>query len=382
MAKFHAFFIATLLMFLSFLGHATPTLDEKIGQMLIIGFDGQEVTENSPITQVINHYNIGGVILFDFNKKTGTFDKNISSPKQLKKLNQSLKEQAERSNRTHHRDDLPLLISVDYEGGVVTRLRKDKGFPDTYSAKRIAQMPLSEAQDAAKEMANTLHTYGFNLDFAPVLDVDINPNNPVIGGLERSFSENPYVVQQYAQLFATEFTQHQIECAYKHFPGHGSSDSDSHLGFVDVTESWQEKELLPFELSINEPNHCHMIMSAHIVNRKLDPSGLPATLSKSVLTGLLRNKLHFDGVIITDDMQMKAITEHYGLEQALSLAINAGADMLIFGNQLSDTAQNPGEIIQIIRNKVKTGEIPEARINDAYAHIVEFKKRLKPQNKQ
>lgn len=345
--------------------------------MIIIGFDGQTVSENSPITKIINQYNIGGVILFDYNKKSTTFDKNITSPEQLKKLTQSLIEQTRHSNQTHHRKDLPLLISVDYEGGNVSRLRKEKGFPETFTAKYIATLPIDSAQTIAKEMANTLHSNGFNLDFAPVLDVDLNPDNPVIGGKDRSFSENPYLVSQYANLFAKEFTENHIECAYKHFPGHGSSNADSHLGFVDVTETWEEKELIPYQLSFEEPNHCHMIMSAHIVNRQLDPSGLPATLSRAILTNLLRNKLHFDGVIITDDMQMGAIRDHYGLAQALSLAINAGADMLIFGNQLTPTNQDPGEIIQIIRNKVQTGEIPEARINEAYDHIVEFKKRLK-----
>lgn len=145
---------------------------------------------------------------------------------------------------------------------------------------------------------------------------------------------------------------------------------------MDVTETWHPYELEPFTRLINSDETCGVVMTAHIVNRQLDRSGLPATLSHKILTDLLRNQLHFKGVIITDDMQMKAISENYGLEQALVLAINAGADMLIFGNNLSVPEQNPAQVIDIIEAKVQSGEISQQRINEAYQHIVTLKKSL------
>lgn len=353
------------------------SLRDKIGQMLILGFDGKKIEATSPIVRAIDESNIGGVILFDYNYQTKKFDKNISSPEQVKLLNQRLQSTNSAANVKHNRKNLPLLISVDYEGGQVNRLKEEYGFPATVSAKTLEGMQPSEASKLTKTMAKTLHSAGFNLDFAPVLDVDINPNNPIIGKLERSFSDNPDVVAKYAHLFSQPLLAHHIQCAYKHFPGHGSSTADSHLGFVDVTDTWHEDELIPYQKSLAMPHHCGMIMTAHIVNRRLDALGLPATLSNTILTGILRNELKFDGVIVTDDMQMKAIAANYGLETALTMAINAGADMIIFGNQLVSKPQDPQEVINIIEKKVTAGEISIDRINEAYRHISHFKQQLR-----
>lgn len=350
------------------------SLRDKIGQMLIIGFDGKTVNSNSPVIKAINEDNIGGVILFDYNQRTNTFDKNIANPIQVKELNHRLQLSNWRANKDHHRPQLPLLISVDYEGGEVDRLSKEYGFPETVAAELVGKMGLDEAGQIANTMGRTLESAGFNLNFAPDLDVNINPNNPIIAKKKRSFSTNPAEVASYGRLFSRYFLQHGVQCAYKHFPGHGSSNADSHLGFVDVTDTWQESELQPFKLLPRSDETCGMIMTAHIVNRNLDKSGLPATLSHRVLTELLRQQLQFDGVIITDDMQMKAISANFVLEDALTLAINAGADMFIFGNQLSESTQDPKLVIDIIEAKVKAGEIKESRIDEAYRHITAFKR--------
>lgn len=349
------------------------SLRNKIGQMLIIGFEGKQLDDQSPIVRAMNESNIGGVILFDYNYRTKKFDKNIESPEQVKKLNHQLQHANKVANQTHHRSSLPLLISVDYEGGNVNRLKNEYGFPETVSAANVGKMNIVEAGQVADRMGQTLEDAGFNLNFAPDLDVNVNPDNPIIGKLERSFSANSTDVASYGNLFSSYFLRHGVQCAYKHFPGHGSSNADSHLGFVDVTDTWQESELEPYKLLLGGNDTCGMIMTAHIVNRNLDESGLPATFSHKVLTELLREQLQFDGVIITDDMQMKAISGHFGLEQALTLAVNAGADMFIFGNQLSDTPQDPKEVIDIIEAKVKSGEISQRRIDEAYRHIVAFK---------
>lgn len=357
--------------------HATAvSLRDKIGQMLIMGFHGKVIDEKSPIAQSIEQDNIGGVILFDFNQQSQTFDKNIENPKQVKELNNQLQKITQIANRKHRRDNLPLLISVDYEGGEVNRLHPRYGFPEMPSAKDVGSMPLELANSSAELMANTLKSAGFNLNFFPELDVNVNSDNPIIGKKNRSFSSVPEMVTQYAQLYTQQFIKHQIQCSYKHFPGHGSSLSDSHLGFVDVSDTWSERELIPFLQMLSQPNHCNMVMIAHIVNRKLDTTGLPASLSYHVINGLLRHDLKFDGVVVTDDMQMKAITNYYGLDTAVTLSINAGADMLIFGNQLVEKLQGSKEIIDMIEQKVQSGEISEHRIDEAYQRIVKMKSSL------
>ncbi len=344
--------------------------------MLIIGFHGKTIDEHSAIANSIEKDNIGGVILFDFNQQSQTFDKNIESPEQVKQLNQQLQRVTQNANKLHQRPNLPLLISVDYEGGKVNRLHQRYGFPEISSPQQIGKSSLNEADNWANLMARTLHLSGFNVDFFPSLDVDVNPDNPIIGKLERSFSSVPDDVTRYAQLYSRQFLTNQIQCSYKHFPGHGSSVADSHLGFVDITDTWTEQELTPFLQSLSQPHHCNMIMVAHVVNKKLDVTGVPATLSQSIITGLLRHDLQFDGVVITDDMQMKAIANYYGLANALTMSINAGVDMLIFGNQLVDKLQDPKELIDIIEQKVILGEIPEQRINEAYQRIIRMKQSL------
>lgn len=352
------------------------SLRDKIGQMLLIGFDGKKIDAQSSIVKTIEKNNIGGVILFDYNYRTKTYDKNIESPAQVRQLNNDLQSFNRQGNSKHHRPQLPLLISVDYEGGKVNRLAEQYGFPRTVSANEVGKKNFVVAESIAESMAKTLTDTGFNLNFAPVLDVNVNPNNPVIGKKERSFSSDASTVSSYAAIYSRHFLNHNIQCAYKHFPGHGSSTNDSHLGFVDVTDTWNADELNPYEQLLNSNESCGMVMTAHIVNRQLDASGLPATLSHTILTHLLRHQLNFKGVIITDDMQMKAISDHYGLERALVLAINAGADMLIFGNNLSVEPQDPEQLINLIESKVLSGEINPDRINDAYEHIRALKESI------
>lgn len=355
-------------------GGAKVSLRDKIGQMLLVGFDGKKVSAQSPISVAIDKYNIGGVILFDYNYLEKVYDKNIDSPEQVKQLTTDLQSYARKSQKKRHRPSLPLLISVDYEGGNITRLDERYGFPATPSAAKIGKDSIQEAEATALIMAQTLKSSGFNLNFAPVLDININRDNPVIAKKERSFSSDPTLVTQYARIFSRQFLRQNIQCVYKHFPGHGSSTLDSHLGFVDVSHTWHAYELEPYQQLLNTSDSCGAVMTAHIVNRQLDESGKPATLSKKILTDYLRHQLHFNGVIITDDMQMKAISDHYSLEQALVMSINAGADMVIFGNNLTLKPQDPKELIDIIETNVLSGNIKRKRINDAYQHVMILKK--------
>lgn len=354
------------------------TLRDKIGQMLVVGFDGQDINKNAEIVKQIQDDYLGGVILFDYNNKTKQFDKNIINPEQVSRLNNDLQRINANAQLKRGLPRMPLLISVDYEGGdSATRLKPAKGFPETVSAATIGQMNMIDASQAAESMAITLEAGGFNLNFSPVLDVNVNPESPAIGKLDRSFSANPIDVANYAGIFSHYYLSHHMQCAYKHFPGHGSANEDSHLGFVDVTSTWRPEELLPYSQVLEQDKPCGMVMMAHLVNRQLDESGLPATLSYKIITELLRDKLHFKGVVITDDLQMRAITNHFSLDRAVTLAINAGADMLMFGNQLVDDAQDPDEIIDLIEAQVHAGEISERRINQAYQRIKAMKATLK-----
>ncbi len=341
-------------------------LKEKIGQMLIIGFKGMEIKPDDAITKAIQAKQIGGVVLFDYDFPTKTFEHNIKSPEQLKNLTTQLQSYA----------STPLFIGIDYEGGKVNRLKESYGFPATISAAEFGKLSDADALKTADQMAQTLKDAGVNLDFAPVVDVNVNPESPAIGKLGRSFSSDANEVSKYARIFSQAFKAKNILCSYKHFPGHGSATGDTHEGFVDVTQTWKEYELDPYKSLISDSDNCGMLMTAHVKHYGLDSKGYPATLSKPILTELLRDKLHFKGVIITDDMQMKAISDVYGLQEAIRLTINAGSDILMFANQLAAAPQDPAQIVEIIYQDVKSGQISEARIDEAYQRIMELKKNL------
>lgn len=353
------------------------SLQQKIGQLLIVGFKGSELKPNDSILHAIAAQAIGGVILFDYDYATKTYEHNIKSPKQLKTMNQQLQRVAHSAAIAHANDAYPLLISVDYEGGRVNRLKASYGFPATDAAAEIGELPISKAREQAQRMAQTLAAVGINMNYAPVLDVNVNPDNPIVARLQRSFSSDPQRVAQYAQLFAQALQQHHIVYAYKHFPGHGSSTGDTHQGFVDVSDTWQSKELIPYQQLLAHATPYAMVMTSHVVHKGLDQGGLPASLSKAMTTDLLRTKLHYQGIVITDDLQMKAITAHYSTREAVSLALNAGADMLVFGNQLVSVQQSPEALIAMIAEEVHAGKIPLQRIDEAYARVMKLKAQLR-----
>lgn len=345
-----------------------PSLKQKIAQMLMLGFKGAQLNPQDPIIQDIAQ-GLGGVILFAQNPQVkGT--NNIASPKQLKQLTKSLQTYARKADHNH---DYPLFIAVDYEGGSTNPLKPQLGFPDTYSAAEIAFLNEKQAANAATQMATTLQQLGLNIDFAPVVDVKVNPNNPVIAHFNRSFSADPSKVTFYAKLYQQAFHQAGILCSYKHFPGHGSSSSDSHQNFVDITNTWKNYELAPYQQLLTDRNACDFVMVGHLINRHLDTSGLPATLSEKMISEVLRQQLHFTGLVITDDLQMKAISNRYTLKETVRLAINAGADILLFANQASTTRQDAQSLINMIYAEVQNGKISEQRINEAYSRIHKLK---------
>lgn len=339
---------------LSAASHEEITLKKEIGHMLVVGFDGASLDENSSIVKDLQEYELGGVVLFDKLYSNRAKTKNISSPEQLQNLTKQLNHFAEK----------PLLISIDQEGGKVARLKPSYGFEQVPSAKQISQLPEEEARNIYKKQAKMLHDNGINCDFAPVVDLAIEPKNSVIVGLERSYGD-AQAVNKYAAIFMQELAEQNVLSVLKHFPGHGSSLGDSHAGFVDVSDTWSEKELEPYKYFIQK-NAVDMIMSAHVFNSHIDEK-YPATLSYNTNTKLLREQLGYRGVLISDDMQMGAISQHYTLKQRVTLAINSGVDMLIFGNQLEGNSVK--DIVQTIYESVQSGEISRERILEANARI-------------
>ena len=345
------------------------TLRHKIAQMLIVGFAGHALQDNSPVVTWLMRDGLGGVLLFDVDLQANTQGKNLQNISQIKRLTYDLQQYSVTAG-----NPLPLLIAVDYEGGAVDRLAQIPGCMKTMKACDQADLSKDAFQTEVGNMAFTLKDLGFNLNFAPVVDLHLNDQQGIIGTLGRSFSNRPDVVARVAQSFVDTFREQGILCAYKHFPGHGSAVGDTHQGFVDVTDTYQEGELEPYAKLLEHMEWPVMVMTAHVVNRLLDKSGLPATLSYPILTELLRHQLGFDGVIVSDDLQMQAISHHYSIDEALKLTINAGADMLIFGNQWG--AITATEVVDRIEQLVLSGAILPARIDESYQRVCHLKQAL------
>ncbi len=339
-------------------------LDVKIGQMLLLGFRGFELTADNPIFTDIRERHIGGVVLFQYDSELKSWERNIQSPDQLRALNQSLQALAA----------TPLLISIDQEGGIISRLNPSNGFPATESQKYYGDKndpALTRA--AAESEGKVLRDLGINLNLAPVVDLALNPDNPIIAKYERSFSADPDIVTAQAAEIEGYHAQN-ILTTLKHFPGHGSSTADSHQGFVDVTTTWQASELEPYR-NLIRAGLADSVMTAHIFNSNLDPK-YPATLSKNIITGILRDQLGYDGVVISDDMQMGAIRNDYGYEQAVELAINAGVDILAIANNLVYDPEIGARTVALIKQMVADGRVSPERIEQSYQRIMKLKSGL------
>lgn len=348
------------------------TLRHKIAQMLIMGFKGDKVAQQGMVGSWLKKDGLGGVILFDKDLASGKHGNNLRTTKQIKTLTQKLYQYADEGPLGGSQN--PLLIAIDYEGGAVDRLAHVPNCPKTIPAYQQAMLSREAFVNEVTTMAHTLKSLGFNLNFAPVIDLNLNEKTGVIGALNRSFSADPKVVVQAARLFVDVFNKQGIVCTYKHFPGHGSALEDTHLYPVDVTDTFQPIELEPYNVLLQQKNDLAMVMTAHVMNRQLDESGLPATLSTSMLSHLLRQQIGFDGVIVSDDLQMRAVSEQYSLNELLTLTINAGADMLIFGNQWG--AITAPEVIDAIEQLIYQGKIPIKKIEQSFDRISQLKKRV------
>ncbi|MBL6447419.1 glycoside hydrolase family 3 protein [Fulvivirga sp. 29W222] len=344
--------------FIQLRAQSVDSLDFKIGQMLIVGYPKQDIKPTEQTISDIEEGRIGGIILFEKNIKPS------NSYIKLKQLTWSLQEKA----------PIPLFIAIDQEGGRVNRLKEKYSFPKSVSAEYLGDLGnVDSTRFYAEITASTLAGLGFNVNFAPVVDLSTYKNNPVIAKIKRAYSDNPDSVVRHAAVVIDTHRKYGVISVLKHFPGHGSSHADTHLGIADVTDYWQSKELVPYK-NLLEQDKVDAIMTAHIVNKKLDKAGNPGTLSKAIMTDILRDSLSYDGVIFSDDMQMHAIAKHYGLEKAIKLSIQAGVDVLMFSNNIQGSENRTVDTVhKIIRSLVEKGEISTERIDKSYDRIVKLK---------
>ena len=339
------------------------TLDQMIGQMVMVGMQGTDLSSNPLLLEALRDGKTGGVILFEKNLPP------VNTAMNLKAMISSLQDTSA----------FPLLIAIDQEGGRVNRLKSKYGFPESVTATRLGNANSCDTtMHYADLIASTLKMLGININFAPVVDLCSNPDNPVIAGYERCFSADPQMVTQHAMWYINAHHVRNVLTTLKHFPGHGSSTTDTHKEMTDVTKLWKPEELIPYD-SLIARKCADAIMTAHIVNCNLDKKCLPATLSYDIITGLLRDSMGFKGVVITDDMQMHAITKHYGLEHSVKLAILAGVDILLFSNNIPGSGEHQATVVhRLIKDLVTSGEISESRIKESYERIVRLKKQIFP----
>lgn len=329
---------------------AQMTLEEKIGQLFVCGFQGTEPTE--AIKDMIQTYKVGGVIYFS---------RNVESPKQVHEMSLRLKAISKEIN------DTPLFVGMDQEGGMVARLTEGITLvPGNMALGAVDDEALTEAVTTIS--GQELRALGVNMNFAPSIDVNNNPDNPVIG--VRSFGDQPGRVGDLGIAAVKGYQAAGICSSVKHFPGHGDTSADSHFALPSIPHDKKrvnEVELVPFKKAITYGTD--MVMTAHIVFPEIETSGKPATLSYEMLTGMLRQTLGYDGVIVTDCLEMEAISETYGTDHAAVMAMEAGADLLL----ISHTQERQQAAIKAVKEAVREGRLSEERIDQSVGRILALK---------
>lgn len=327
------------------------SIEQKVGQLMVVGFDGTRV--NADLRTIITRHFVGGVTLFA---------RNIESPRQLARLTNDLQKL---TRETEHR--IPLYVAADQEGGWVARLKTGATvLPGNMALGAAGSAELAE--EAGRITALELAAVGVNLNFAPVVDVNSNPHNPVID--RRSYGEYPDLVARLGSAYIKGLQRNGVLATAKHFPGHGDTTVDSHTDLPTVRHDVariRAIELRPFRAAIEAG--VGAIMTAHIVYSALD-AGRPATLSRTILTEVLREEFGFKGLIITDDMEMKAIDNRYRTGEAAVMAIEAGADMVLS----LWSYQNQVNVFNALVSAVKSGRISDDRIDQSVDRILTYKK--------
>lgn len=359
------------------------SLSEQIGQLIMVGFHGTDAAqpEVQKVIEQVQAGQVGGLALFRYN---------IIDANQLHALVANLHANALR---------IPLFISVDQEGGRVQRLNRDNGFITTPSARTIAQTcSIEAATQQYSALGKILHSCGINLDFAPCvdLDADISENaSPVIGGIERAYSNDPDVVATFAGCMVGALRDQGVHTCLKHFPGHGRATGDTHVGLVDITKTWSEEELIPYRKLVSQAK-VDMVMTAHLSHKEVD-TGKPATLSREWIDRL-RNTIGFNGVVTTDCLHMGAMVTQYQFKDVVVEALNAGVDILLFSNnplaanadgirRESDAESDrvvvngwqipdidlPVKFHDVIQEAIANGEISKKRVREACQRVLNLK---------
>ncbi|MEE1199925.1 MAG: glycoside hydrolase family 3 protein [Christensenellales bacterium] len=332
------------------------TLRQKIGQLVLTSLDGNEITPE--FRARVEKYHIGNII---------HFGNNVTDFEGARALNRELNTLIQ-----DHCGDIPPLIGIDHEGGRVMRFSKDfTWFPSQLALGAADDLQLSE--EIGKAMGLELRAAGFNINFAPVVDVNSNAANVVIGA--RSFGDDPEQAALHGAAVCRGLQSAGVIACLKHFPGHGDTTQDSHffLPTVDKTlDELRQTELIPYQ-RILSGGGADSVMTTHILFPRIEAEKLPATLSPTIIEGILRKELHFDGVVVTDGMQMLAIKEHYGVARGCVLAIKAGVDLLCVGTGGSGTQQGQQFCLDALYDAVVQGEIPMERIDEAVGRVLKAK---------
>lgn len=359
MRKSKIFFILFFILNCSF-GQAPVSLDVKIGQMILIGVPKSELDEK--VLDEVRKGKVGALIFFEKN-----IPNRPNAFASVKKMTWTYQNAA----------PIPLFICIDQEGGKVNRLKEKYGFTRSITAAAIGKYgSLDSVRFYADATAATLAGLGFNVNFAPTVDLAVNKENTVIAKPERSYSNSEDTVIMMAKEVIKQHRKYGVITSLKHFPGHGSSKDDTHFGVADVTNTWSERELKPYKVLIDS-GYVDGVMTSHIVNKNLDATGYPGTLSKDILDGILRKRLGYNGVVFSDDMQMHAISKNYGLEETIRLAINAGVDVMCFSNNIQGSDVRTVDVVHgIIKSMVANGQIKPDRIDESYQRIMQLKSKL------
>ena len=342
----------------------------RIGDLLLVGFTGTQVAGNEEIRRLVCDVKVGGLLLFE--RYASGQPRNMVSPEQVSTLTRDLQALAARCAGR------PLFIAVDAEGGRVMRLSPRLGYPPTLPARELGERDdpaFTEAE--ARRMGLMLREAGINWNLAPVVDVAVNPTNPAVVALGRTYSADPARVSAHARAFVEGMHEAGVLTALKHFPGHGSSRSDSHQGFTDVSDTARlSVELRPYRALI-AAGLADSVMTAHVFNRGLDPWD-PATLSRFTVRRVLRGWLHYDGVAVSDDLLMGAIAQHYGLEDAAVLALGAGVDVLLISQNTGRVDDRAAErVVAAITRAIAEGRLSETAVTTAVHRVDLLRARLR-----
>lgn len=359
-----------------------PTIDEVIGRMIMVGVRGATVADASlhADLEACREAHVGGIILFDVDLPTAAAlaqagvahesalaraPRNIVSPEQTRTLCATLREAL--------RDDV--LIAVDQEGGAVARLAEHRGFGPSMAAADFARLDADGRTIAARRLARQTASAGFGLNFAPCVDLATNPDSAIIAGKGRAFSDDPRLVAACAACVVDAHHELGVSACLKHFPGHGSAAGDTHEGFVDITHTHTPAELLPYEWLLGLPPaeaRVEVVMTGHLFDARVDPDH-PASLSHAHTTGALRRRLRFEGVVVVDSLDMAAVTARYAPDEAVVLALNAGADVLLDCNNGWGPARAcpAPTVAEAVRRALRDGRIEggEHRLRDSWRRI-------------